>query len=245
MEEFGFYKAKETWSPKVMKKVIKEAENDCESHLKDGAGEQGKDYLQKIVWRTKVSIMHPYLQLACDPALVSAAGSYFGYMPIIGNIHLWYSPNVATGKNLGSQNFHLDYADTRQFKVFIPIQDVSDTSGPTHLVNAMQSDQIQASVNYKLNDAGNRLSDEKVMEFAPKHEWIPLTGKSGSLFFADTSRCFHFGSRDGTTPRLLLMVQYLSPCAFTQDWNHKRSSIFAHLDNSSLPAHIRALIGAV
>ena len=37
MEEFGFYKAKETWSPKVMKKVIKEAENDYESHLKDGA----------------------------------------------------------------------------------------------------------------------------------------------------------------------------------------------------------------
>ena len=46
-----------------------------------------------------------------------------------------------------------------------------------------------------------------------------MTGKSGDLLLCDTSSCFHFGSRLGNKPRIILAFQYLTPFGFTIDWN--------------------------
>lgn len=244
MARDGFYLGNAKTQLRIMDRVLSEAELDLKHHLADGSGEQGKNYLQKINWQSDLDANHPYLKLACEPDLVASIGAYFGFVPVLGNIHLWYSPNESGTEPLGSQQFHLDYADTKQCKLFVPIYDIDLDNGPTYLVNANESASIQRQLRYKLSPGRNRISDERVAEISPADTWVALTGARGSLLFADTSRCFHFGSRDGVKPRLVLMIQYLSPCAFTLDWDHARSAIFSKLDNPTLPNYQRALLGA-
>ena len=50
-----------------------------------------------------------------------------------------------------------------------------------------------------------------------------MTGRAGTVAFADTSRCFHFGSRvsEGAPPRRMMLFQYLTPYAFEFESDHR------------------------
>ena len=53
----------------------------------------------------------------------------------------------------------------------------------------------------------------------------------GTVCFVDTTQCFHFGSRveSGTAPRLVTMIQYLTPSSFMLPRDHRHGSPFRHL----------------
>jgi len=43
-------------------------------------------------------------------------------------------------------------------------------------------------------------------------EAIPFTGSKGDVLFLDSSRCFHYGSRNCAIPRYQIMYAYVSSC---------------------------------
>jgi hypothetical protein len=206
-----------------------------------------KDYLQSVLHKSELKPSDPIIKIAMDDYLVNLASNYLGMIPIIGQIQLWHSPNNSIQEE-GSQFFHLDYADIKQFKVFIMLDDIDKNTGPLTFLPSRESKIISEAINYKLSNEDIRISDEVVKKYVSKDSWVQATGKKGQILYIDTCRCMHFGSRNGVKPRRILMIQYITPFSFTLPWKFKGNTYLNSLfkDNSNLEeisVNKRLLIG--
>jgi hypothetical protein len=116
---------------------------------------------------------------------------------------LWSKPNTTARS---SQLFHFDAEDSTELKLFLHVLDVDETSGPFTLLSATASQQIKKRMRYK----GRRIDDSRMRAMGADAEWTVITGPRGSGVFADTARCYHFGSRENQRDRLMLMTQFIS-----------------------------------
>ena len=89
---------------------------------------QSKDYLRKAKLGF-YDISNPIFQLASDPRLIAPIAHYLGMLPVVNEVQIWHSPNTSTVLG-GSQELHLDYADHRQMKLFILLNDVDADTSP-------------------------------------------------------------------------------------------------------------------
>lgn len=222
--------------------AIKEAKLDLKFHELNPSINHHKHYLQSVKIRKNLDLDHPYMKIALMPEVVSIVSNYMGYIPILSDIQLWHSPNISDAPE-GSQFFHLDYADISQAKLFLLVDEVDKTAGPTTFIDATISRKICMGINYKFSDKDIRISDDIVNQYCTPSKHISAVGSSGTLFFADTSRCLHYGSRHGTRPRNVLMLQYVSPFSFRYSLNFKKDAIFSHLITSKLPKTERLILG--
>tara|TARA_Y100001968_G_scaffold329445_1_gene378799 strand:+ start:578 stop:1540 length:963 start_codon:yes stop_codon:yes gene_type:complete len=161
-----------------------------------------------------LNLNSPFMRLAMNSKILSIVSDYMGMMPIISSIGLWYSPNKQEKLESSSREFHLDHADVRQVKIFIAVDDIDKDTGPLLLVNSTNTSKVVSSINYNLRAENKRVDDEVIEDILGSNQINPMVGKSGSLIFADTSRCFHAGSRKASKPRKIISIQYLSPYAF-------------------------------
>jgi hypothetical protein len=150
------------------------------------------------------------MALARHEAVLRFVGDYLGGLPILLRINLLHSENDALQEG-SSQFFHIDPEDFRQVKLFLLVRDVDEETGPLHLVPACVSERIQLRTGYRL--ARPRLSDDQVHAEGDEASVVRCTGSAGTMIFADTSRCFHMGSRPGTKKRYVAMFQYVTPAA--------------------------------
>ena len=156
--------------------------------------------------------------------LLKIISEYLGSVPLLTHISLWYSPNSKSHDG-SSQIYHLDHEDFKQVKGFLYIYDVDENSGPLNIINAYQSNFIQKKINYRLNENSKRVSDETIKKLKAKNlviDEVIMSGESGDLVLVDTSNCFHFGSRLASKPRFVLAFQYITPYAFTINWNWQK-----------------------
>ena len=126
---------------------------------------------------------------------------------VLSTIRLWWTP--MNNSNISSQLFHLDEEDLTQVKLFINISNVNNDCGPFTFLNAIDSAKI-------LNDRKHekrRYSDNEVLNVIDEGNLIKLTGDSGSGAFIDTSKCLHYGSRNNSQERIILMAQFLRTSA--------------------------------
>ena len=71
-----------------------------------------------------------------------------------------------------------------------------------------------------------------------------MIGKSGTVIFSDTCRCFHAGSRKSKKPRTILMIQYLSPFAFHYPhFNLKTIAPYSDLGRLQNSLFLKLLLG--
>jgi hypothetical protein len=154
------------------------------------------------------------LRLALALDLVRAIGDYIGTVPVLEDVMLWYSPNekMLAGS---SQYYHLDGQDTRTLQLFVHLDDVTDENGPLTAISAAVSENIARRIRYRKNEVDKRVGDDIVdRALTSRDDRVVITGPTGTAHLVDTDRCFHFGSRAGTKPRLMLVIQYYSPFAF-------------------------------
>ena len=201
-----------------------------------------KKYLQSINY--DLSLDNPFFKLALNEELVSIASNYLGFVPILSNINLWYSPNDGSSQE-GSQLYHLDWADVKQCKLFIPLQEIDEDTGPTTFLTALESNKVVDAIDYRLSEKVNRVEDDAVYSIANKTEVECAVGKPGDIFFCDSCRCFHYGSRKALKPRSLLMIQYLSPFSFTHPIFYKGKSKFSHLCSPNSSDYEKLLLGVI
>ncbi|HEY5616822.1 MAG TPA: hypothetical protein VIK60_02700 [Vicinamibacterales bacterium] len=67
----------------------------------------------------------------------------------------------------------------------------------------------------------------------------------GTVCFVDTTQCFHFGSRvkHGVAPRLVTMIQYLTPSSFMLPRDHRAGSPYRHLATPDRSRSQRLVLG--
>lgn len=244
LREDGFCKFEgSTAFDQKLSDVLCQSEKDKAEHIRKDQ-EFRKQYLQDVRTTRELSLDHPYVRLATDRSIASSIEPYFGFIPILADIAVWYSPNDLASQE-GSQLFHLDWAGTSQVKMFVLLDDVDPQCGPTAIIPAKLSAQICKRNKYKFKEPNMRLSDDKVFAEISESDLVQFTGKRGDVYLVDSSRCLHFGSRSGSKPRLVMMVQFLSPFAFRFPRNFEQAARFKTLTTQFSSRELRLLLGHV
>jgi len=184
-----------------------------------------KQFLVNLLPASSLTAAHPLIRLALRPDLLESVMAYLGTVPMLRTIQVFYSGAVDR-EPVSSQLYHCDADDVRQLKIFLLCSEVRRENGPLTMLSAEASERIRRRTGYEY---GDRLTDEQVAQVLGPHQPAELVGTVGTSCIVDTSRCFHFGSRveAGAAPRLVAMIQYLSPFAFVVPFGS--TGPFAHL----------------
>lgn len=142
------------------------------------------------------------LEIVCD---------YYGLVPQLKEIGVWLTPPQTD--RFSSQLFHLDKPESQLLKLFININDNSEDSGPLTLLPANVSNIVRRKTGYEAIyfRGDGRLKDEDIFSHCSTADQVSLGGEAGSGGFADTSNCFHFGSRCKAGERKMLAVSFMLP----------------------------------
>ena len=177
-----------------------------------------KEYLQAISNLSDYDLSSPEFKLATSPTLVAMVSDYLGTFPYLFNITALWSPppeflsqdkENSESKYKGSQLLHRDGDDLRIVKVWILCSDVTSENGPTVLISAEESEKICRNLKYR---QGYKipLETEQSLTIDENH-FNKAIGSLGTVYFTDTDRLLHFGSRtESTNERLVLMIHYVS-----------------------------------
>ena len=138
-------------------------------------------------------------------AVLDIAIGYLGEVPILQKVSLWRSRPISSELS-GSQYYHLDAQFTRQVKFFVLLSDVTLSSGPLTLIPINESNKLKM----KLNHDGGKLTDDQVFQHVDKKSEVYFTGKVGDVLVANSSRCYHYGSRCQTEERWVLMFHFVT-----------------------------------
>lgn len=151
------------------------------------------------------AIIRPFLA----PELVLAAAEHLGVLPVLTGVRILYSPNAPSDALASAQLFHMDPEGARQVKVFIAVQDVGPQNSPfTFVPEGLTRRLLDTGEPVYL---GRRVTDKAILKHVAPPQWVSHEGRRGDMLLVDTSRCFHFGSRPNSQPRMLLYAQYLDP----------------------------------
>ena len=165
-------------------------------------GMSRKQFLVYALPGGEVARCDAIMRLVLARPIIDAVSIYLGAVPLLNSVDLMVSlPNAS---DVGSQLYHLDFADDRQVKLFICLEPVTPDHGPFTFVPAGASRRIVEALDY---DRG-RLTIEQVTAEIGESAQIAVTGGVGRAVMVDTSRCLHYGSRHNRQPRLMLLAQY-------------------------------------
>lgn len=199
-----------------------------------------KPFLAGMLDQRQLDLDSPFIRLALRPDIIATVSGYLGVVPILQYVNVLYSGHVDADL-AKSQLYHCDSDDTTQLKIFVHCTDVTLENGPLTMMSAESSARLRRHLRYRY---AFRVSDVEAAPFSNGDEH-PLLGPAGTTCFVDTSRCFHFGSRvaPDASPRIITMLQYLTPNAFILPGDPRRSARFRHLSNPGLPPLSRLVLG--
>lgn len=211
--------------------------------LVEEAGRKSKPYLVGgFVDRKNVQLDSPYLRFALSDEILDAVTAYLGVVPVLFDFDVWYTlPGDEPPK--GSQKWHLDHDDLTQVKVWVYCGDVGAETGPMTALDAGLSVQLADEVGYDMGEA-YRIPDEEVDAFEASGQIEQFTGPQGTVYFVDTSRCFHMGGRlePGATPRRTCHFQFVTPYSFNFG-DFREEAKFRHLAADTDDERARLVLG--
>ena len=144
------------------------------------------------------------MRAAVARPVLDAVTEYLGEVPILGNVTIMVS--VPNNSQVGSQLYHLDFADEKQVKLFIYVDEVTQDNGPFTFTPISVTNELIKAYGY---DRG-RLTIEEVEKAVGAKKEIQVTGPAGTALLCDTSRCLHYGSNRNKTTRIVLLIQYVA-----------------------------------
>ncbi len=181
----------------------------------------GKPFIIDIARHKDLDRFPPFLNFALSAPVLKIVADYLGFVPMLSTtmppgLRLTESSDKydagAGGPYRASQLYHLDHHDSPLVYIIVLLRDVTMQSGPFTFLPLSASDRATKALKYRAPKAPYRITDEQMYSVVDKTEAIPFTGAKGSVLFLDSSRCFHYGSRDCAIPRYQMMYAYVSPC---------------------------------
>ena len=199
-------------------------------------------FMVPMIDMASVTVDSPMLRLALRPDVIAAVSSYLGMVPVIAYLQVFYS-EANNDEARSSQLFHCDADATSQVKIFVLCSEVTRANGPLTLLEARSSREVRTRLGYHF---GGKIKDKQLAGMIDESDHRPIIGPPGTVCFVDTTQCFHFGSRveSGTAPRLVTMIQYLTPSSFMLPRDHRKGSPFRHLAVASMSRAQKLVLGA-
>jgi len=180
-----------------------------------------KGFMRSLLEPSSVTRDDPLIRFALREDVLAAVADYLGTAPVLAKVDVFYSGSVP-GDPTSSQLLHCDQDDTQQIKAFVLCSDVSEENGPLQVMDADDSRTLRKTLGYHFRD---RVTGEEAERAMGPPQYASMVGPPGTVCLADTSRCFHYGSRveEGAEPRLVAMVKWQRPFAFKMPRNVDRS----------------------
>jgi hypothetical protein len=172
--------------------------------------------------RDRDLVKHPaFLDFALSAPVLKVAATHLNQCPLLSRtrppgVRLTesssrYDPH-AGGPYRESQLYHRDLHDRPLVYVIVLVRDVTERSGPFTFLPTSASDRVALATGNEKRGRPYRLTDKEVYRHVAREEAIPLSYPRGTVLFIDSSRCFHYGSRDCSIPRYQVMYAFTSPC---------------------------------
>ena len=171
--------------------------------IKNSRKGQSKTYWTSVVDSTHAA--YPALtEFATHPALLSVIAHYLGQVPLLLNIHFYYSPPALPSPELiGSQGWHLDNEQRTKIKLFLSPHEMTAENGPTTFLPLPYSDPK------KYKNYPNYFDDVQARAFGIDiSKRVEMLAEPGEFYLADTSRLFHYGARNQMRSRWLVILDY-------------------------------------
>ncbi|MEJ2374200.1 MAG: hypothetical protein P8Y71_01920 [Pseudolabrys sp.] len=151
------------------------------------------------------------LDFALSDAMLHIVSDYYGMVPQMKEIGIWLTP--PQDHEFSSQLYHLDKPESQLVKLFINVDPNDEDTGPLTLLPTNVSNVVRSKTRYEsiYFRGDGRLTDKDVFAHCAPGDQIALGGESGSGGFADTSNCFHYGSRCRSGERKMLTVAFMLP----------------------------------
>ncbi len=174
------------------------------------------DILPERAWERYASI----LDFVATPEVLEPVARHCGFAPCLSGdtppgVRLMESSTQfdpqAQGPWRSSQLWHTDYHSFPTIYVIVAVREIRPEDGALHFVGEEASGRVAEALRYNRRGSSHRVSDEEFAEHVDPSETITFTGPPGSVMFIDSSRCFHFGSRNPRRPRYQLQYAYISP----------------------------------
>jgi hypothetical protein len=137
-------------------------------------------------------------------AFLEIAGSYFGSSVAYDGCMVFFS--IPDGKENGARYWHKDREDRNVLKMGLYLTDVLPESGPL---------EVAVSRNPAMERSVRAYSNAALFNRFPDIDSVRLTGRRGTIVFADTARYYHRGSPPTASYRSMVYFTYMrSPPAF-------------------------------
>jgi hypothetical protein len=182
---------------------------------------RAKPFIVDIAKQADLYRFPSFLNFALSAPVLKIVSEYLGFIPVLSTtmppgLRLTessskYDPG-ADGPYRESQLYHLDHHDSPLVYVIVLLRDVTMQSGPFTFLPDSVSQRAARGLNYRKRGAPYRVTDEQMYSVVDRKEAIPFMYPKGSVLFLDSSRCFHYGSRDCTVPRYQMMYAFVSSC---------------------------------
>lgn len=180
-----------------------------------------KPYWQRLNQRGDIKKYPSFLNFALSSEVLETVGRYIGTIPVLSKTLppgvRFVESNAAFEDEenpplRSSQFYHLDIHDSPLVYIIVLLRDVTMEHGPWCFLPGSVSDRAQKALGYRRRGAAYRVTDEEMYRHVDEREMIPLTYPKGTVLFIDSSRCFHYGSRNSIKPRFQMMYAFTTPC---------------------------------
>lgn len=170
-----------------------------------------KGFMVNHLARRDLSTYPSFIEAALHPVVLKTAATYLGMYPILSSVKLLVSAPGFYERFNSSQLYHLDHADLPLLKLIVNVGPVTEDSGPFCFLPKAASETAKEALGYGRRGTPYRVDDETMYAIADRESVVRLTGAAGGTAFVDTSQCFHYGSRNASQERRIVMYSFSTP----------------------------------
>ena len=159
------------------------------------------------------------LKFPTSSEIIATVSEYMGMIPVFSQtrpkgVRVFESTDRFNENKefTASQYYHLDLHDSPLVYVILLVRDITEENGPWNFLPASVSEKAARTLNYQAKGEPYRVTDERMYKVVNPAERISFTGKRGDVLFLDSSRCFHYGSRNAIVPGYRVMYAFTSHC---------------------------------
>ena len=172
-----------------------------------------RDYLFYLLLAPDELDVYPgILDFLMSSEVIATAAEAMGTMPVMAQnlphgVRMFESTDRFNSQSTyeASQLFHRDIHSRPLIYVILLARDTSEANGPWHFLPQSVSDQASDALGYEKRGVPYYVTDERMAAVTDLSQVIQFTGRRGDVLFLDSSRCFHYGSRDAVEPGYRVM----------------------------------------
>jgi len=221
--------------------LLAEAEQYIAERGMQRIGAPGRAFIRDILVQEDLPRFPSFLNFILSSEVLTTVSNYLGFIPRLSTtippgvrfVESSINGQEQPGVYQHSQIHHLDLHDNPLVYVIVLLRDVTPQSGPFTFLSETTSARACKALRYFSRNSKYRVTDEQMYSLVDRSEEKVMTYPRGTVLFLDSSRCFHFGSRDATVTRYQMMYALLSPCRTDFSEYYMQPRVFPVRENDS------------